>query len=175
MYQVSGLVKHAMLDNFSNGCDPGVTQQSVIPVTLSAESLNDLIAKTALFIGCSPEDADLDANDEIGRVDFSKIENRDGNAPTNRQLELWKSGDIDLWTVEYTCYVEYVTPVSAKQPVCAYEFCGAPAADMAAVLDDNLRFTPKMYCEYHAELVVNLTGPEYVANCPACGCRFGIN
>lgn len=31
------------------------------------------------------------------------------------------------------------------------------------------------YCEKHASIVVEEGFPEYIEQCPNCGCRFGVN
>lgn len=32
-----------------------------------------------------------------------------------------------------------------------------------------------LLCRCHANLVLNAPGPEYVVDCPNCGCEFGVN
>lgn len=32
-----------------------------------------------------------------------------------------------------------------------------------------------VYCEQHSDHIMGRRNPEYVANCPNCGCVFGVN
>jgi len=72
-----------------------------------------------------------------------------------------------------------------KQPIikiegkCQYEECDKPATHIASgrkTYDHKGGHSePNFYCEEHAEVVTEERFPEYVVNCPNCGCMFGVN
>ena len=55
--------------------------------------------------------------------------------------------------------------------MCAKEGC-SDYADVWAVGRDR---KARKYCEQHAEEISTEDRPEYVAECPKCGCLFGVN
>lgn len=64
---------------------------------------------------------------------------------------------------------------------CKYEGCEKEAAQLAMGRD---RFTfPESrismeidnYCAAHASVVASYDDPEYIVDCPNCGCKFGVN
>lgn len=56
---------------------------------------------------------------------------------------------------------------------CAYDECEAPATDLAAARESER--SARGYCRAHAEIVADSSSPEYVVECPHCGCAFGVN
>ncbi len=54
---------------------------------------------------------------------------------------------------------------------CQYEGCKRNATHIAS----DRRKIVRLYCETHADWVADDDIPEYVVNCPNCGCRFGVN
>ena len=63
---------------------------------------------------------------------------------------------------------------------CSYEHCDTPATTIAcgrAPYYDERGGHPKpaRYCDTHSHIVADEDHPEYVSDCPNCGCRFGVN
>jgi hypothetical protein len=62
---------------------------------------------------------------------------------------------------------------------CEFDGCGEPATDLAK---GRRHFSgnpghPRVgnYCTKHADVVADEGDPEYVVDCPNCGCQFGVN
>ena len=55
---------------------------------------------------------------------------------------------------------------------CQYPGCNNKATCIAYGRSEK---EPKLYCDAHAEVVCDQQAPEYVVNCPNCGCSFGVN
>lgn len=65
---------------------------------------------------------------------------------------------------------------------CQFEKCTATATHIACgrkydwdESDVHYHPTPNVYCEKHARVVADEHSPEYIDNCPNCGCMFGVN
>ncbi len=70
-----------------------------------------------------------------------------------------------------------ITEIKGK---CQFEGCEAIATHIACGRQydrDAVKGhpTPGCYCEKHATAVADEHNPEYLDNCPNCGCLFGIN
>lgn len=112
MFETSSFLKLAQLDDFEHGCI-GNYQKSVIDHHLQASTLAELQEKIYCLTMCKPENQELNACDEMGRIDAGTIENADGYQPTKRELDQWRNGELKLWYVVYTFYVESVTRIPA--------------------------------------------------------------
>ena len=62
---------------------------------------------------------------------------------------------------------------------CAFEDCDQPATVVACGRKrwdkDEGHPHAACYCRTHANEVVDEGSPEYSADCPNCGCEFGVN
>jgi hypothetical protein len=58
--------------------------------------------------------------------------------------------------------------------ICAWPDCKEPATALAVGRNEGHREVKK-YCDKHAKAIALEQTPEYVADCPHCGCVFGIN
>jgi hypothetical protein len=63
---------------------------------------------------------------------------------------------------------------------CQFEGCDRPATVIACGRetygDPPLgHLEPAFYCDEHARTVANQNHPEYIEDCPNCGCVFGVN
>lgn len=56
--------------------------------------------------------------------------------------------------------------------ICAYKGCDQEATQLAT--GDRKDEAPAHYCEKHANKVSDTGSPEYIVDCPNCGCRFGV-
>ena len=108
-YEVKTAVKHWEEDVFAEGCQPGTGGSYSFNCRLRADSVEELVKKINDFIGNDDLGAvELDACDEAGRIDVQMLETDDGTAPTERQIERWKAGELRLWLADYSFYVEAV-------------------------------------------------------------------
>ncbi len=68
-----------------------------------------------------------------------------------------------------------ITKIEGK---CQYEDCDMDATYMAKGRSDHSgggHPTINVYCYTHATIVADEQNPEYIDNCPNCGCMFGVN
>ena len=107
MYEITNILKHAEEDIFEHGCQPGTGTGNFIDISFKSRTVKDLIEQAAEFLDC--QDFQLNACEEIGRLDFQKHETFDGTTPTEAELERWKEGKLKLWLVDYSMWVEKVT------------------------------------------------------------------
>lgn len=61
--------------------------------------------------------------------------------------------------------------------LCSHSGCKNSATRPAAPheSDNGEKQALPWYCEKHAKEVSESKNPEYVVDCPACGCSFGVN
>ena len=114
-YITRGLLKFAEQDDYENGCNPDTTQAIEIDCTFTADSPDKLIKKISAFIGIDGDGIDKQIGkdlDEPGRVDFQGMECDDSTTPTKREMEQWKRGELRLWAVTYTAYIEKIEHVA---------------------------------------------------------------
>ena len=111
-YEIDGGIKFAEEDDYKRGCLPDTAQDSGIRVSFRADTLPELLAKLKEFHGIDEADKHgavvLNACDEPGRIDISKMEDGDGNEATTAQLVAFKRGKCRLWSVIYTYQVRKV-------------------------------------------------------------------
>lgn len=65
-----------------------------------------------------------------------------------------------------------------KVKMCRFEDCNKEATTFACernYLGKIGHEVAAWYCEKHAYVVTGEGHPEYVVDCPACGCQFGVN
>lgn len=55
---------------------------------------------------------------------------------------------------------------------CQWDHCDQPATQVAY---GRRRREIGVYCEAHADRVIDQDMPEYTVSCPNCGCGFGVN
>ena len=67
-----------------------------------------------------------------------------------------------------------ITEITGK---CAYEGCNKLATHIACGRDWDKTGHPNVacYCSHHANIVSDERSPEYIVDCPNCGCAFGVN
>ena len=112
MFTISGFHKITEQDDYENGCI-GNGSDSFIDYQIKTATLADMKEKIASFIGCKVEDLELDACDEVGRIECGKTENAEGYEATESEIASWREGNTVLFYSVYTCYVMECTAVSA--------------------------------------------------------------
>lgn len=113
-YQASGWVKFYEEDIYAEGCLPHtgglIDGREIFKASTIEQLLNELLA----FTGGDREGMELDACDDIGRVDISLMENADGCKAQKWEIESWKDGDIQLWDCIYSFKVEEINSTTVK-------------------------------------------------------------
>jgi hypothetical protein len=71
-------------------------------------------------------------------------------------------------------------PIVKVEGKCQYGDCDQDATDIACGRKDwhsgiAGHPEPAVYCNKHARDVAFENSPEYIEDCPNCGCKFGIN
>lgn len=115
MLQINGFLKHAERDIYDQGCafDDGFS--SDVSISFTAPDWPSLKAHVLSFFDAIEDSMEINACDEDGRIDIQRMEDADGLAPTERQIDQWKRGELDLWTVTYTGYVQSVSPFKIEE------------------------------------------------------------
>jgi hypothetical protein len=104
-YQISGFHKITELDNFEQGC-VGESNEQYFAHSITAKTLEELIKKAENFT--NGERGEF-WEDDPSRVDFQTTETGDGYPATPLDVNRWKRGELKLYAVTYTCYVEQVS------------------------------------------------------------------
>ena len=116
-YVIRGLHKFTEVDDWDKGCI-GPAHASQVDVDFTGDTVDEVIAKVASFLDVATEGQDnaveRDACDELGRVDFAKTENDDGEELGKAGTERWKQGKQRAWYAVYTGYVESLQRVTAR-------------------------------------------------------------
>lgn len=116
---VGEISKFAEEDNYKIGCCGGGSFSGVIE-TLRGSSLHELIAAAADFVGVP---ADSGYYDEFNnQVQFSRMENGEGEEASENELTQWKRGRLRLWSADYFLTVRRSVEVAPDVLAAA---CGA--------------------------------------------------
>lgn len=108
-YRINGILKSAQKDFYNTGCRLETNDFSINYSEENA-SLEKLLQNFADFIGVKREDLQLNACEDLGRVDAQRTENNDGFEPSSSAIERWKKDDkYFLWCVDYIAQVEKIT------------------------------------------------------------------
>ena len=86
-----------------------------VQLTFTADTPEALIEKIAKFLDVDQDGINKEIGadlDEPGRVDYQKMGCDDSSTPTKREMEQWKRGELRLWAVTYTAYIEKIEPVA---------------------------------------------------------------
>ena len=111
-YEISGFNKLFEHDNFEHGIQ-GASLEYWIDYPIAKDTKEEFIAAVKYFLG---DDVEIEFNtcEEDGRIDVQLTENDDGNKPSPSEYYRFKNGDIDLWAVTYTAYVQEVVRKPVK-------------------------------------------------------------
>lgn len=118
MYKIDGLLKFSEEDSFEEGCLPDTSQMSEVDILWTGSTPQDVINQVMEFLGVNKDSVELNACEDIGRVDFAIIENADGYSLYDFpiQVEKWKAGKQKAYYCVYTGQVvEYTeSPVNLE-------------------------------------------------------------
>lgn len=120
-YLANGWAKFYEEDIYEEGCQPDTGGMIHGREQFKAETLDGLLNEILAFTGGDREEIDIDACDEIGRVDVFLLENADGCPATKSEIESWKQADIQLWNCIYTFQIERIQaePVNLHEEMTA--------------------------------------------------------
>jgi hypothetical protein len=115
MYAIHGFYKIASLDDFEKG-EIGGEGEYCTDVSISIEdvTLKGLLEKACEALWVDKEEVITDSCEEIGRVDFCRMENAEGDRPSKTEIERWKKGEVKLYNVVYSGTVVDMSPVSVE-------------------------------------------------------------
>lgn len=104
MYKINGLLKFSEEDSFEEGCLPDTAQSYHVDMEFIGDTPESIINKVMEFLGVDKDAVELNACEDIGRVDFAITENADGNKLYDypNQVEAWKHEEIRAWYCIYT-------------------------------------------------------------------------
>lgn len=108
-YVVKGFIAHSQKDNWENGCI-GQTQTQFVngrDWECSSSTLQSLLAALCDEFSAPMESVSLDACEELGRLDIqvNQLKPFECAKLSNKSLEKWKRGEIDVWLTDYTFHV----------------------------------------------------------------------
>ena len=107
--EINGWLKIAEIDDYENGCQPDTAFMVDVDVNFHGATLEDLLEKVTGFFGVPLSEVAISACEEPGRLDVTLLENKDGIAASQAEIERWRKGHLTLWDVTYTAQVETVT------------------------------------------------------------------
>jgi hypothetical protein len=102
MYSTSKGWKFVEVDDYEKGCLPETAFHMEVDVTFKGSTKAELLNDIMNFYGVDEEAIELNACEEIGRIDISALENGDGHNASDSEIELWKQGKCTLYSVIYT-------------------------------------------------------------------------
>lgn len=98
-------------DDFDRGCLPDTAQERYYTQQFSGESLDELLHQISEHHGVAVENMDLNACDELGRLDIQCMEDDKGLLMFESEIEQWKQGKKRAWLATYTYQVCRCEPV----------------------------------------------------------------
>ena len=72
---------------------------------LRSGTLTGLVAEICGRYGLSAEWLCADA-DDLSSISLNRTENKNGDDPSQHELDLFRDGRLDLWLAEYTLFIE---------------------------------------------------------------------
>ncbi len=102
MYMIKGFFKHAEQDDFKNGCLPNTGHSSSLDIDIIADTKSELIEKVKSWFDVTSDNIELNACDELGRIDIQVMENGIGDKATDTEISMWKEGCFNLWLANYS-------------------------------------------------------------------------
>jgi len=107
MLLVNGWVKFVEVDSYARGVIESANGHSGKD-SFKAENITELLGKLKAFT--EHNDVLWNSCEEPGRIDIQGLENEYGYLATETELQQWKDGQIDLYSVTYTFNVLECTP-----------------------------------------------------------------
>jgi hypothetical protein len=112
MFTITGFHRSTEQDDYENGCI-GNCSDNFYDLRLQNATISGLLEKIAHHHGCTVPMLELDACDELGRVEFGRTENVEGYEASESELASWREGNTILFYAVETCYIMQCKPVSA--------------------------------------------------------------
>jgi hypothetical protein len=114
-YCIPYLYVYSEEDNYENGCVHKSGKDSLLSYGFEHKTQSELVKALCGYLEVKPEEIDLNACDEAGRVDISRLENNAGHKASEAEIEQWKQGLCRLFNVTYTGYLHLKTPVEFER------------------------------------------------------------
>ena len=109
-YQCNYVHKLIEADNFENGCH-GPLRDCSYGFQIIGGTLDDVKKAISEHVGCELEAITVNpCEDDPSRIDAQRMENDDGEEPTQSQLEAFRAGELDLWVADYSFYFSECKP-----------------------------------------------------------------
>lgn len=118
-YENSGHLIHrsSERDDYEQGCVADSRNVSDCYLfMLKGDTPEQFIAEVCEHFGVPVEEAELNACEDDGRIDVSRMETIGGEVPTEDEREQWMRGKLELWYMTYTLYCVKVTTEGVKLP-----------------------------------------------------------
>ena len=113
-YESGKAFKFTEEDVWKDGCQPDISQSSIVDIEFTASSIKELIQQIQEYY--SPDEGCIEFNacDEKGRLDISILETDDSMKATAPEIESWKEGKKRLWNSIYTYQIKKVISEDVK-------------------------------------------------------------
>lgn len=92
--------KTAVVDDYNEG-ETGKENCFSMDVTVQDEDLKKCLEKAFEFLGMDYDENNMFIPDDGRYVDIGRLEDDDGDTPSNSGIELWKKGLKRLWSATY--------------------------------------------------------------------------
>jgi hypothetical protein len=106
LYACTFIEKEAEVDSWETGCDPS-TRTCVMNerVNIAAPTLALLIQSIGNYLGLEIDDVWV-PEQESGHIGFNRLEDAEGNEPSERLKEAWKADKAKLYLADYHFAIE---------------------------------------------------------------------
>ena len=111
MFAITGFYKYTEQDDLNNG-RIGNSADYFIDYAIKTDTLDEMKTRIADFLRCKVEALELDACEEVGRIESGHTENAGGNEANESELASWRKGETVLYYAVYSAYVMECMPVS---------------------------------------------------------------
>ncbi len=105
-YAIKGFSCFTEEDIFNDGCQPNSgTHWDESTFHLTSDTIRGLLDKVKKYFDVEEDALELDACEELGRLDVSRMEDKDGCNASAGELDSWKAGNTRLWLADYIMHV----------------------------------------------------------------------
>jgi hypothetical protein len=110
MLHINRVIHFSEVDSWDEGCIPDTGSECVMELTFKAGTKQRLLENLVAYFEVPIDNIELNACEEMGRIDVCRMENSQGLLPSEEESQAWKRGEINLFAVTYTMYVVEQTP-----------------------------------------------------------------
>jgi hypothetical protein len=108
MYCCTSVEKEVSVDHYDTGCE--LTRNCIISdeVSIRAETMTSLLSAVGAYYGIEIDDV-WTGGLENGFLSYNRLENADGDEPSETEKEEWKRGERTLYLADWTFQIEKIT------------------------------------------------------------------